>query len=146
MKDGRKQIIILGAGGRDFHNFNLVYRNDPQVEVVAITATQIPGIDKRSYPVSLAGEHYPNGIPIVPEEELPRLVEEHDIDKIVQEELENISIDSLPDFVDYKQYVQRGTRKWNKMNFNQFSGRTLRVNPGSVMTGFYVAKIKKPLD
>jgi len=68
------------------------------------------------------------------------------IDKYPDAELENISIDSLPDFVDYKQYVQRGTRKWNKMEFNQFSGRTLRVNPGSVMTGFYVAKIKKPLD
>lgn len=54
MAEKRKKIIILGAGGRDFHNFNMVYRNDPSVEVVAITATQIPGIDKRTYPAVLA--------------------------------------------------------------------------------------------
>ncbi len=83
MKDGRKQIIILGAGGRDFHNFNMVYRQDPSVEVLAFTAAQIPGIDKRTYPAVLAGEHYPEGIPIVPEETLPELVEQHDVDEVV---------------------------------------------------------------
>ena len=79
----RKKIIILGAGGRDFHNFNMVYRNDPSVEVVAITATQIPGIDRRTYPPSLSGEHYPDGIPIVPEETLPELIKKHAIDEVV---------------------------------------------------------------
>lgn len=58
-------------------------------------------------------------------------------------ELVNISIDSIPEFADYKQYVERGIRKWNKNEYHKFAGRTLRVNPGSVMTGFYVAKIEK---
>jgi predicted GTPase len=79
----RKRIVILGAGGRDFHNFNCVYRDDPAVEVVAFTATQIPGIDQRVYPVEIAGKLYPKGIPIVPEESLPGLVCHHEIDEIV---------------------------------------------------------------
>ena len=83
MSDQKKRIVILGAGGRDFHNFNMVYRNDPAVEVVAITATQIPGIEDRTYPASLAGELYPNGIPIVPEASLPELVAKEQIDEVV---------------------------------------------------------------
>ena len=63
----RTRIVIMGAAGRDFHNFNTVYRDDPTVEVVAFTAAQITGIAGRSYPPSLAGEHYPQGIPIVEE-------------------------------------------------------------------------------
>ena len=69
----KKKIIILGAAGRDFHNFNVVYRNCSSTEVVAFTAAQIPDIDDRKYPASLAGEHYPNGIPIKAEEELEQL-------------------------------------------------------------------------
>jgi predicted GTPase len=58
------RIVILGAAGRDFHNFNVVYRDDPDALVVAFTATQIPGIAHRRYPASLAGPRYPQGIPI----------------------------------------------------------------------------------
>ena len=66
-----RKIIIMGAGGRDFHNFNVAFRNDPNTEVVAFTATQIPGIADRVYPPVLAGAaHYPHGIPIHPEDEL----------------------------------------------------------------------------
>ncbi|MBP6874816.1 MAG: GTPase [Candidatus Eisenbacteria bacterium] len=83
MQAGRRRIVILGAGGRDFHNFNMVYRRDPSVEIVAFTAAQIPGIDKRSYPPVLAGELYPKGIPIVPEETLPDLVAREKIDEVV---------------------------------------------------------------
>lgn len=72
----RRRTIILGAAGRDFHNFNVVYRRDPGHEVVAFTATQIPGIEGRVYPPSLAGPLYPRGIPIYAEEELPRLIRE----------------------------------------------------------------------
>ena len=71
-----RRVIVMGAGGRDFHNFNVVYRDDPRVQVVAFTAAQIPGIDERRYPPSLAGPRYPDGIPIRPEEELPRLIRE----------------------------------------------------------------------
>ena len=78
-----RKVIIVGAGGRDFHNFNVVFRNDPDFEVVAFTAAQIPGIDDRVYPASLAGPHYPNGIPIHPERDLPRLIEELHVDEVV---------------------------------------------------------------
>jgi predicted GTPase len=77
------KIIIMGAGGRDFHDFNVAYRNDPDTEVVAFTATQIPGIDSRVYPPVLAGERYPQGIPIRPEDELTELIREHDVDEVV---------------------------------------------------------------
>jgi predicted GTPase len=72
--------VIIGAAGRDFHNFNTVYRDDPSYEVVAFTAAQIPGIDDRRYPAVLAGDLYPGGIPIVPEEDLPALIREKKID------------------------------------------------------------------
>lgn len=78
-----KKIVIMGAGGRDFHNFNVVYRNDSDVEVVAFTAAQIPGIDDRVYPASLAGERYPQGIPIRPEETLTELIREFEVDEVV---------------------------------------------------------------
>ena len=73
----------MGAAGRDFHDFNVVYRDDPDSEVVAFTATQIPGIDDRRYPPELAGTLYPDGIPIVPEEELERLVYDRDVDIVI---------------------------------------------------------------
>jgi predicted GTPase len=79
----RTRIVIMGAAGRDFHNFNVVYRHDPQVEVVAFTATQISGIADRRYPPVLAGSLYPHGIPIVDEMELNRLCHEQDVDQVV---------------------------------------------------------------
>jgi predicted GTPase len=73
----------MGAGGRDFHDFNTVYREDPSVRVVAFTATQIPGIADRVYPASLAGPFYPDGIPIRPEEELVALIRSEEVDEVV---------------------------------------------------------------
>lgn len=78
-----KKVVIVGAAGRDFHNFNVVYRGDDQSRVVAFTATQIPDIDGRIYPPELAGPRYPLGIPIVAEEELEALVERESIDEVV---------------------------------------------------------------
>ncbi|MFP5487146.1 MAG: GTPase, partial [Acidimicrobiia bacterium] len=78
-----RKIVIMGAGGRDFHDFNVLYRDDPSVEVVAFTAAQIPGIDDRRYPPALAGAHYPDGIPIRPETELTELVRRHHVDEVV---------------------------------------------------------------
>jgi predicted GTPase len=79
----RTRVLIAGAAGRDFHNFNLVYRDRPEYEVVAFTATQIPNIDGRKYPPELAGSVYPEGIPILPEKALEELVREHEIDSVV---------------------------------------------------------------
>src|SRR6478672_10750713 len=79
----RTRVLIAGAAGRDFHNFNLVYRDRPECEVVAFTATQIPNIDGRKYPPELAGSLYPDGIPILPESALEQLVREHEIDDVV---------------------------------------------------------------
>ncbi|MEM2242552.1 MAG: cyclic 2,3-diphosphoglycerate synthase [Candidatus Bathyarchaeia archaeon] len=73
----------MGAAGRDFHNFNVYFRDNEAYEVVAFTATQIPGIEGRIYPPELAGKNYPNGIPIYPEEDLERLIREYDIDEVV---------------------------------------------------------------
>jgi predicted GTPase len=78
-----RRVVVMGAGGRDFHNFNVVYRDDPEVEVVAFTATQIPGIDDRTYPPSLAGPRYPDGIPIHPEDQLSALLSAEAIDEVV---------------------------------------------------------------
>jgi len=79
----KTKVIIMGAAGRDFHNFNVYFRKNDAYKVVAFTATQIPGIEGRSYPTELAGPKYPNGIPIYPEENLPKLIKEHDVDEIV---------------------------------------------------------------
>ena len=79
----RKRVVIMGAAGRDFHDFNVVYRNDPGVEVVAFTATQIPGIADRRYPAELAGHLYEQGIPIVPEKDLERVIRDEHVDTVV---------------------------------------------------------------
>lgn len=78
-----QRIIIMGAAGRDFHNFNMCYRHDPGVRVVAFTAAQIPYIADRCYPPSLAGELYPRGIPIYDEKMLPELIRRHRVDRVV---------------------------------------------------------------
>jgi len=79
----RTRIVIMGAAGRDFHNFNVVYRDDPAIEVVAFTAAQIPGIAARRYPAVLAGPLYPEGIAIVPEAKLEALIRTHEVEQIV---------------------------------------------------------------
>ena len=79
----KTRVIIMGAAGRDFHNFNVFFRTRPEYEVVAFTATQIPNIEGRLYPKELAGEFYPNGIPIYPESELPRLIKELNVQRVV---------------------------------------------------------------
>jgi predicted GTPase len=79
----RKRILIMGAAGRDFHDFNVAYRDDAAVEVVAFTATQIPGIAGRRYPPELAGPRYEAGIPILPEQELERIIRDEKIDTVV---------------------------------------------------------------
>ena len=77
------KVIIMGAAGRDFHNFNTFFRGNENYEVVAFTATQIPNIDGRKYPAELAGSLYPNGIKIYPEEELPKLIKDFSVDEII---------------------------------------------------------------
>ncbi|MBI5887163.1 MAG: GTPase [Deltaproteobacteria bacterium] len=79
----RKKIIIMGAAGRDFHNFNLCFRDNPDYECVAFTAAQIPFIEKRAYPPALSGSLYPEGIPVYPEEHLARIIKEKKIDEAV---------------------------------------------------------------
>jgi predicted GTPase len=79
----RRRVLILGAAGRDFHNFNVVFRDDPTHEVVGFTATQIPKIEGRRYPPALSGAHHPEGVPIHPEDDLERLVAELAVDEVV---------------------------------------------------------------
>jgi predicted GTPase len=77
------KILIMGAAGRDFHNFNVALRDDPTSKVVAFTATQIPNIEGRTYPAALAGSLYPGGIPIFPESELTALIEKFSVDQVI---------------------------------------------------------------
>lgn len=79
----KNKIVIMGAAGRDFHNFNVYFRSNSNYEIVAFTATQIPDIAGRKYPVELSGPLYPEGIPIYPEEELPELIKKHQIDQVI---------------------------------------------------------------
>jgi predicted GTPase len=79
----RKKIIIMGAAGRDFHNFNVYFRDNKNYEVVAFTATQIPDISGRIYPIELSGDLYPNGIPIYHENDLSDLIQKKDIDEVI---------------------------------------------------------------
>jgi predicted GTPase len=83
MEPNRRKVLILGAAGRDFHDFNVIFRDDPHYEVVAVTAAQIPNIDGRCYPAQLAGKLYPEGIQIVPEVCAWNLVREIGIDEVI---------------------------------------------------------------
>jgi predicted GTPase len=78
-----KRVLILGAAGRDFHNFNVCFRDDPDSLVVAFTAAQIPGIESRRYPPSLSGSLYPDGIPIYAEEKLEELIRTEHIQQVI---------------------------------------------------------------
>lgn len=83
MPEKKRKIIILGAAGRDFHNFNMFFRDNKKYKVVAFTASQIPYISNRKYPRSLAGRLYPKGIPIYDEKQLPKLINEHGVDEVI---------------------------------------------------------------
>jgi predicted GTPase len=78
----QRRVIIMGAAGRDFHNFNVFFRDNAEYKVVAFTATQIPGIDDKKYPAKLAGKLYPKGIDIHPEAELKDLIKKHKVDLV----------------------------------------------------------------
>ncbi len=78
-----RRVVIMGAAGRDFHNFLTAFKTDPTTEVVAFTATQIPGIDNRTFPAEIAGPRYPKGVPIVPEARLAELIAEENVDEVV---------------------------------------------------------------
>src|SRR5947209_10947744 len=80
---GPRKVIILGAAGRDFHNFNVFFRDNPAYEVVAFTATQIPGIEDKTYPTVLSGALYPKGIPIYAESDLDELIRKHNVERVV---------------------------------------------------------------
>jgi len=78
-----KKVLIMGAGGKDFHTFNCLFRDKPEYQVVGFTATQIPGIDKRRFPPEIAGSLYPEGLPILPEKELANIIEKESVDIVV---------------------------------------------------------------
>lgn len=104
-----KRVVILGAGGRDFHVFNMVFKDNPDYYVVAFTSTQIPGQEYRRYPASLAGRYYPQGIPIYPQEKLKTIIRAHAIDEVVLaysdltfDELGRIVCEALANGVSFK--------------------------------------------
>ncbi|HPA33226.1 MAG TPA: hypothetical protein PLV24_06585 [Anaerolineaceae bacterium] len=102
------RTLIMGAAGRDFHNFNVFFRDNKDYEVVAFTATQIPNIEGRRYPAELAGSLYPEGIPIYPESELQDLIRKYKVDQVVTKKnvpLEGVKILSYDYEADAYTYV-----------------------------------------
>ena len=99
-----QRALILGAAGRDFHNFNTYFRGNSDYEVVAFTATQIPNIDGRLYPAELAGSMYPNGIPIEPENNLIKLIQDKEID---------VAVFSYSD-ISHESVMHLGSRCWRQ--------------------------------
>lgn len=88
----KQNIISMGAAGRDFYNFNVYFRENTAYDVVGFTATQIPNIEGRLYPSSIAGDLYPNGIPIFPEDDLVPLLDEHSIDQVIAADVDLVII------------------------------------------------------
>ena len=101
----QKRVIIRGAGGRDFHNLNMVFRDNSNTWVVAFTAAQIPGIEAKTYPAALAGPSYPEGIPIVSQKRLPELIRKHSVDEVVFS-YSDISHEMVGHHLCYRQYAE----------------------------------------
>ena len=99
------RTLIMGAAGRDFHNFNVYFRDNNEYDVIAFTATQIPNIEGRRYPTELAGSQYPNGIPIYPENDLVRLIQENEIASFLENKGEQVGL--FPDLLKEKENLNK---------------------------------------
>src|SRR5512140_3213002 len=150
MQRDRKRVAILGAAGRDFHNFNAVFRQDSESLVVAFTATQIPGISGRRYPGILAGPLYPDGIPIVTEDSLGRLIREEAIDVAVfsysdvsHEQVMHLGSLCLAAGADFQLLAPRRTML--KSPVPVISVTAVRTGAGKSQTTRYISSILKKL-
>ena len=146
----RERVVILGAAGRDFHDFNLMYRDDPGVEVVAFTATQIPDIAGRAYPRELAGPLYPHGIPIVDEDELESLVAREHVDTVVlaYSDLSHAQVMHLGSRViaSGADFVVPGTRRTTLRSRRPVVAVTaVRTGVGKSQTTRYVARLLRDM-
>ncbi len=147
----RIRVLILGAAGRDFHNFNVVFRRDPQYEVIAFTAAQIPNIEGRRYPPELAGELYPEGLPIYPEEELERLIEQYEIDQVVfsysdvsHEHVMHVASRALARGADFRLLGARATML--RANKPVISVCAVRTGCGKSPTSRRIARLLREMD
>ncbi|NTV93847.1 MAG: GTPase [Thiobacillus sp.] len=143
-----RRIVILGAAGRDFHNFNVVYRDDPAVEVVAFTAAQIAGIAGRRYPPELAGPRYPDGIPILDEAELDQLIRREKIDQVVfaysdvaHEQVMHLASRTLAAGADFALLGPNATQL--RARLPVIAVTAVRTGCGKSQTGRYLARLLK---
>ncbi len=150
MTSSVNRVVILGAAGRDFHDFNTVYRDDESSRVVAFTATQIPGIAGRRYPPVLAGPRYPDGIPIVAEEELPRLIRDEKVDTCVfaysdvtHEHVMHLASQSIALGADFLLLSANRTMLLSKMPVVAVTA--VRTGAGKSQTTRYLSRILKKL-
>ncbi len=150
MTHDEKRVVILGAAGRDFHDFNTVFREDPTTRVVAFTATQIPGIAGRRYPAVLAGPRYASGIPIVPEEDLGRLIREERVDECVfsysdvpHEHVMHLASTSIAFGADFRLLSARRTMLPSKVPV--IAVTAVRTGAGKSQTTRYLSNILKKL-
>jgi len=150
MPEQPRRVAILGAAGRDFHNFNTVYRDDPSTRVVAFTATQIPGISGRVYPASLAGPLYPEGIRIVPEVELARLIGDEALDAcvfsysdIAHEDVMHLASLCIASGADFELLSARRTMLPSRLPV--LAVTAVRTGAGKSQTTRYLSRILKTL-
>lgn len=146
----KRRVVIMGAAGRDFHNFNVGFRGDPSVEVVAFTATQIPYIADRRYPPELAGDGYPDGIPIHDESELSSIVETQEVDEVVfsysdvsHEDVMHIASGALAAGADFRLMGPRSSMLDAKVPVVAVCA--VRTGSGKSQTTRYVARILESL-
>jgi predicted GTPase len=148
-KSGKSEVIIMGAAGRDFHNFNVYFRDNPYYNVLAFTAAQIPDIANRRYPASLAGKKlYPKGIPIYPEKEIWKLIEKLDIEQVVlaysdipYEHLMHLSAGVNAHGADFRMFGPKHTQLKSKKPV--ISVCAVRTGSGKSQTTRYVANLLK---
>jgi predicted GTPase len=146
----RRRVIVMGAAGRDFHNFNTLFREDDAREVVAFTATQIPDIEGRVYPEELAGRLYPRGIPIEPEEELERLVREREVEEVwfsYSDVSHEYVMDKASRVIGWGAHfgVCSATRTMLRSERPVIAVTAVRTGAGKSQTSRYVARILKKL-
>jgi predicted GTPase len=149
--NARRKVVILGAAGRDFHNFNVVFRDDPQYDVVAFTATQIPDIDGRIYPAELAGKLYPDGIPIVDEVELEDVLAREEADVAVfaysdlpHEQVMHLGSRCIAAGADF--WLQSARSTMLKSTKPVIAVTAVRTGVGKSQTTRYVSRILRELD
>ncbi len=145
-----KRLVILGAAGRDFHNFNVLFKDNPEYKVVCFTATQIPNIEGRLYPPELAGKYYPEGIPILKEKDLPEIIKKNNIDEVIfaysdvsHNYVMNLASLSIANGADFK--LLSGTSTMIKSSKPVIAVTAIRTGAGKSQTSRFISNLLRSM-